>query len=122
MLSNVFATAGGVSAASLRPTSDAGVEARLARSFAAATAQRSEQSLAALRAAATDLVDRLKADGLSLHHVMTVVERLLGESGPAPWVSARPAGAASSQASGEPSVYARVLGWCIRAYRDDAWW
>jgi hypothetical protein len=122
MLSNVFATVGGVPAGSLRLTSDASVEARLARSFAAATARRSEQSLAALRAAATDLVDRLKAEGLPLQHVMAVVERLLGEYVPATRGSTCPAGAESSRSRGEPSVYAHVLGWCIRAYHDDAWW
>jgi hypothetical protein len=78
--------------------------------------------MAALRAAVTDLVDRMKALGLPLDRIVTAVEMLLrehGTPGPGPTLHTDDALPATGRAA---AVRARLFDWCVGAYRDDAWW
>jgi hypothetical protein len=78
--------------------------------------------MAALRAAVTDLVDRMKALGVPLDRIVAAVDVLLRDHGapcPGPTLhtdDARPATTAAA------TVRARLFDWCLGAYRDDAWW
>jgi hypothetical protein len=85
-------------------------------------ARPSDHAMAALRAAVTDLVDRMKALGLPLDHIVAAVELLLREHGtscPAPTLHTGDALPAAGPAA---TVRARLFDWCVGAYRDDAWW
>ena len=105
-----------------RRLSDTGVGACLLRRLDAAVAQPSDHAMAALRAAVTDLVDRMKALGLPLDRIVTAVEMLLREHGvpcPGPTLHAADALPATGFAA---TVRARLFDWCAGAYRDDEWW
>jgi hypothetical protein len=105
-----------------RRLSDTGVGACLLRRLDAAVAHPSDHAMAALRAAVTDLVDRMKALGLSLDHIVAAVELLLREHGipcPGPTLHTGDALPATAPAA---IVRARLFDWCSGAYRDDAWW
>jgi len=107
-----------------RRLSDTGVGACLLRRLDAAVAQPSDDTMAALRAAVTDLVDRLKARSLPLDRIVAAVEMLLREHGtpgpgPRPALHTDDALPATGPAA---TVRARLFDWCVGAYRDDAWW
>jgi hypothetical protein len=78
--------------------------------------------MAALRAAVTDLVDRMKALNLPLDRIVAAVETLLREHGvpcPGPTLHAGDPRPATEPAA---TVQARLFDWCVGAYRDEAWW
>jgi hypothetical protein len=102
-----------------RPTSDADLGACLVRGFDAATAHRSEETMATLRAAAVDLVGRLKARGLPSERVVVVLKSLVRGHGPAGWVPSLCAEEETPWARREATVYARLFGWCVQAYYAD---
>jgi hypothetical protein len=78
--------------------------------------------MAALRAAVTDLVDRMKALGLPLDRIVAAVERLLREYGtPSPGPTLH-MGDALPAAGPAATIRARLFDWCVGAFRDDAWW
>jgi hypothetical protein len=96
------------------------VEARLLRHLDAATAQPSDESIAALRAALTDLVDEMKALGVPRASVVAAVEALSREhEARAQVLPLRPVAAGGWTAT---AIRARLPEWCARAYLDDAWW
>jgi hypothetical protein len=80
----------------------------------------SPATLAALRASVTDLVDRLKADGLSRDQVVQTVVALARDH------AARDAvvhlAERRSAAWNGAAIEASLPTWCIRAYCDDGWW
>jgi hypothetical protein len=83
--------------------------------------------MAALRAAVTDLVDRMKALGLPLDRIVAAVERLLREYGtPCPGPTLHMGdlhmGDALPAAGPAATIRARLFDWCVGAFRDDAWW
>ena len=105
-----------------RRLSDTGVGACLLRRLDAAVAHPSDHAMAALRAAVTDLVDRMKARGLPLDRIMAAVEMLLREHGtPCPGPTLHTADTLPSTGTAS-TVRARLFDWCVGAYRDDAWW
>ena len=109
-------------AANRRLLSETDVGARLLRRLDAACAHPTVDAMAALRAAVTDLVDRLKALDLTLERVSAALETLLHEHDapgrtPVLHVGDPPAGT-----RGDPTVVSRLRGWCVRAYDDDEWW
>jgi hypothetical protein len=78
--------------------------------------------MAALRAAVTDLVDRMKALDLPLDRIVAVIETLLREHGlpcAGPTLHTSDAPSATGPAA---TVRSRLFDWCVGAYRDDAWW
>ena len=93
---------------------------RLLRYLDAATAQPSIESMAALRAALTDVVDRLKAHGLSAERVMAVLEALVCEHAATRRVLPVRIGTATTHDAA--GVHAQLQRWCAQAYGDDAWW
>jgi hypothetical protein len=103
-----------------RPLADVAPKSRLLRQLEATTTQPSLESMAALRAVLTDVVDHLKAQGLSMGRVVAVVEALIGEPAATPRVL--PIRGGTSAAPDEARMRARLLHWCVQAYRDDAWW
>jgi hypothetical protein len=101
---------------------ETGVGARLLERLDAATAHPSDHTMGALRAAVTDLADRMRARELPLERVVAAVEALLREHGtprPGPTLHA---GEPPTRAGDAPGMHARLVDWCIRAYRDDDWW
>jgi hypothetical protein len=95
------------------------VDMRLLRRLDAATADPTRDAMAALRAAVTDFVDRRKRLGASLDDVLAAVEGML-------CVHGVPRGAITGYGTavtdrGAP-VAARLLAWCVGAYRDEDWW
>jgi hypothetical protein len=102
------------------PAAPPAVGKRLLQRLDAATARPTPEAIAALRAAVTELVDRLWALDLPLEDVLDVVETLLREHGVAP---PRPALAdAAPRAPEGAALRERVLDWCVRAYDGDDWW
>jgi hypothetical protein len=98
------------------------VGACLLRRLDAATVHPSEDSMAALRAAVTDLADRLRSMELPLEHVVGAVEALLRERHALRSVATMPDGDSPRSICDASPIEARVLAWCVRAYNDDAWW
>ena len=96
------------------------VEARLLRHLDAATAEPSDESIAALRAALTDLVDEMKALGVPRTTVVAAVEALSREHETRAQV--RPLRQAAAGGWTATTIRARLPEWCARAYLDDAWW
>ena len=103
-----------------RPAAPPEALTRLLRCLDAASARPSVESMAALRFTLTDVVDRLKAQGLTLDRLVAVFEGVVHEHA-ATWPVLRLHGgpAPTRDATG---VHARLLTWCVQAYRDDAWW
>lgn len=96
------------------------VEARLLRRLDAAVAHPSDDSIAALRSALTDLVDEMKALGVPRASVVAAVEALAHEhEAHAQVLPLRPAPASGWTAG---AIRARLPEWCVRAYCDDACW
>lgn len=85
-----------------RRLADTDIGMRLLARLDAATTRPSVATVAALRAAVTDVVDRMKALDLPLDRTLGVID-----------------GLASGYAA---ATRARLLDWCARAYRDDEWW
>lgn len=107
-----------------RILADSDVGARLLRRLDVAIATPSPETFAALRAAVTDLVDRLKAQDLPLDRVLGVIDALVQEHGTGPRVLALPTSPSSPRApaTAPATVEARLRTWGMRAYRDDDWW
>jgi hypothetical protein len=104
-----------------RRLSDTDVGARLLGRLDAATAHPSDHTVAALRAAVTELADRMKALDLPLERVVAAVETLLREHGtprPAPTLHT----GAASGCRDASAMHLRLVDWSVRAYRDDEWW
>jgi hypothetical protein len=106
--------------AAARPALDPELRARLLRRLEAATTSPSASAMAALRSAATDLVDHLKADGLPAERVLAIVDTLLRQHGVVP----RPPTlhVAESPRPDGVVLHRRLLDWCARAYQCDDWW
>jgi hypothetical protein len=98
------------------------VGARLLRRLDAAAAHPSDDTMAALRAAVTDLVDRMKARDLPLERVVAAVETLVSEHGTPSAGPTLHTGDAPPATGAAATVRARLFDWCVGAYRDDAWW
>ena len=122
MLTNSVAAIGIRRVGGLRPmfATDAGT--RLVGSFDAAMAHRSTETMGALRATATDFVDCLRAQGLPVEQVVGVVETLLRGHRPVGRVPSLEGEEGASPTQDESALDERLIGWCVRAYHDDAWW
>jgi hypothetical protein len=95
------------------------VGARLLCRLDAARARPTRQTMAALRASVTELVDRMRALDPPRERVLATLETLLREHG----VAHPPAAAADDQpARTEAVTRGRLLEWCARAYENDDWW
>ena len=97
------------------------VAERCLRRLDAAVDHPSPETAAALRAAVTDLVDELRARGLSRDRVIDVVTALARDHALGDGVL-RLSGRATSPAWSAAAIDARLAQWCTRAYCDDAWW
>lgn len=96
------------------------VGVRLLRRLDAAMAHPAVEEMSALRAALTDLVDVLKAEGLPEARVVEAVETLVRDRGATPGRLRLHADAPPTPS--HPTVHARLMTWCVRAYRDADWW
>ena len=92
-------------------------EARLLQRLAHAAVHPSDESVAALRSALTDLVDRLKQLGMTVERVVAVVEALVPER-----EHVLPLRARGSVAWTPTRTRTLLCAWTVRAYRDDEWW
>ena len=95
------------------------LEATLLRRLDAAATGPSMGTIAALRAAVTDLVDRLKPLGLSREDVVAAVAVLVHDHdrrGHTMSIGAR------LTAARETALREQVSAWCARAYAGDEWW
>ncbi|AHG92580.1 hypothetical protein J421_5045 (plasmid) [Gemmatirosa kalamazoonensis] len=110
--------------AGIAPTSSergSEVAERCLRRLDTAMARPSPETAAALRAAVTDLVDEMRARGLSRDQVVGAVTALAREHTLGSGVL-RLSGRTPSTASSPAAFDARLAQWCTRAYCDDAWW
>ena len=105
-----------------RRLSDTGVGACVLRRLDAAMAHPSDLAMAALRAAVTDLVDRMKALDQPLDRIVAAADKLLRERGTPPPGPTLHTGDAPPATGLAATVRARLFDWCVGAYRDDAWW
>lgn len=107
-------------------TSDAGTRQRLIGAFDGAMEELSEQkaggappagpAMAALHDAAIAFVDRLKAQGLAPEQVIVALKAALRDRDRSEWMPSLDTFGQPDTAHAEPTVYARLFGWCVEAY------
>ena len=110
----------------VRPTrvsSDSDAATRFLTRLDDAIAHPSELTLAALRAALTDLVDRMRDRDLTLDRIRATVEHLARTRGGAECVLPLHLGRPSvPRGEDGPTVVSQLAQWSERAYRGDEWW
>jgi len=97
----------------------AGAARRLARRFAEARDRASLETMAALRAALTEVVDQLSARGTTVDRIAAAVDAVLCAQGIAPPRPTLAAPLAIPLAAA--GLRARLLRWSVQALRDE-WW
>lgn len=110
-----------VPADGVRLLSETEIGARILRRLDAARARRAPDTMAALRAAVTDLADRMRELGLPYERTAAALESMLREHGvarPVPTLDADDDAAAREDAV----LRQRLFDWCARAYHGDGWW